>query len=256
MTYLDLRPAKKAHSASLVKRIIAQGAYETKITLTNGEQLLVSIILPILALIGLHVTGIFDTPSGPTTINLATPGVLALSVLSSGLTGQGIATGFDRRYGVLQFLATTPLGPTGLLLGKVVAVLSVQASQLVIIGGVAVTLGWEPQLAGSIAALLFMLMGVLVFTGLGLLIAGTARPEATLALTNILWVLLGAVGGVVFPVAEFTSSFLINFLPSAALGNGLREALIYGNFDLVAFVILTLWGLVFVAGTIRWFKWQ
>jgi ABC-2 type transport system permease protein len=253
---LDLTPVKQPHSASLWSKVLAQGRYETRVTVTNGEQLLVSIILPLLALAGLYFTGLFDSPGGPSTIDIATPGVLALSVLSSGLTGQGIATGFDRRYGVLQYLATTPLGPIGLLLGKVVAVLMVQTTQLVVIGAVAVLMGWSPEISGIGYALLFILLGATAFTALGLLIAGTVRPEATLAITNISWVVLGALGGVVFPVAEFTGSVIIDFLPSAALGNGLRAALLEGTFDLGSCVILALWAVVFSLGTIRWFKWR
>lgn len=256
MTTLDLTPVDKPHSASLFSKIIAQGRYETRITITNGEQLLVSIILPLLALAGLYFTDLFDSPDGPSTIDVATPGILALSVLSAGLTGQGIATGFDRRYGVLQYLATTPLGPVGLLLGKVVAVLMVQTTQLIVIGAVALLLGWSPALSGIGFALLFILVGAVTFTGFGLLIAGTVRAEATLAITNIFWVILGALGGVVFPVAEFAGSTVIEFLPSAALGNGLRTALIEGSFDGGAFVILCIWGILLSLGTIRWFKWR
>lgn len=256
MTTLDLKPVSTPHSASLWSKVLAQGRYETRVTITNGEQLLVSIILPLLALGGLSFTGLFDTPGGPSTIDIATPGVLALSVLSSGLTGQGIATGFDRRYGVLQYLATTPLGPIGLLLGKVVAVLMVQATQLIVIGAVAVLLGWSPNIAGLGLALVFVLLGAMAFTALGLLIAGTVRAEATLAITNISWVILGALGGVVFPVAEFTGSVIIDYLPSAALGNGLRAALVDGNFDVGSSVILALWAVIFSLCTIRWFKWR
>lgn len=256
MTTLELTPIDRPHSASLVSKVLAQGRYETRVTVTNGEQLLVSIILPLLALAGMAFTDLFDTPGGPSTIDIATPGILALSVLSSGLTGQGIATGFDRRYGVLQYLATTPLGPVGLLLGKAVAVLMVQVTQLVVIGGVALLLGWSPAVSGLGFALVFVMLGALAFTGLGLLIAGTVRAEATLAITNISWVILGAVGGVVFPVAEFAGSVFINYLPSAALGNGLRAALIEGNFDAVSCVILAVWAVVFSLGTIRWFKWR
>lgn len=256
MTTLDLTPVEKPHSASLLAKVLAQGRYETQVTVTNGEQLLVSIILPLLALAGLYFTGLFDTATGPSTIDIATPGVLALSVLSSGLTGQGIATGFDRRYGVLQYLATTPLGPIGLLLGKAVAVLMVQATQLIVIGTVAALLGWSPNISGLGYAIIFIVLGVMAFTGLGLLIAGTVRPEATLAITNISWVILGALGGVVFPVAEFTGSVIIDYLPSAALGNGLRAALLDGVFDLGSCVILALWAIVFGLGTIRWFKWR
>ena len=256
MTTLDLSPADQPHSASLWSKILAQGRYETRTTVANGEQLLVSIILPLMALVGLHFTGIFDTPNGPSTIDIATPGVLALSVLSSGLTGQGIATGFDRRYGVLQYLATTPLGPIGLLLGKVVAVLMVQTTQLVVIGVVALLLGWSPNLSGLALALVFVFLGAVAFTALGLLIAGTVRPEATLAITNISWVVLGALGGVIFPVAEFTGSVIIEYLPSAALGNGLRAALVHGTFDLTSCVILLVWAVLLSLCTVRWFKWR
>lgn len=256
MTKLELAPIDKPHSATLFSKILAQGRYETRITVTNGEQLLVSIILPLLALGALHFTSLLDEPGGPSTINIATPGILALAVLSSGLTGQGIATGFDRRYGVLQYLATTPLGPIGLLLGKVVAVLMVQATQVIIIGGVAFLLGWSPAGSGIGIAVVFIIQGAWTFTALGLLIAGTVRPEATLALTNLLWVILGAIGGVVFPVANFAGSMLIDYLPSAALGNGLRSALVHGTFDGGAFIILLLWAIVLSLGTIRWFKWR
>src|SRR5699024_8368269 len=256
MTKLDLTPVEEPHSSTLLSKDIAQGRYETRITMTNDEQLLVSFILPLLALTGLFVTGIFDTVDGPSTIDIATPGILALAVLSSGLTGQGIATGFDRRYGVLQYLATTPLGPIGLLLGKVVAVLMVQATQVIIIGGVAFLLGWSPEGSGIGIAVVFIIQGAWTFTALGLLIAGTVRPEATLALTNLLWVILGAIGGVVFPVANFAGSMLIDYLPSAALGNGLRSALVHGTFDGGAFIILLLWAIVLSLGTIRWFKWR
>lgn len=256
MTKLDLTPVDSPHSASLFSKVIAQGRYETRITVTNGEQLLVSIILPLLVLAGLFFTGLFDTANGPTTIDIATPGVLALAVLSAGLTGQGIATGFDRRYGVLQYLATTPLGPIGLLLGKVVAVLMVQVTQIVVLGSAALLMGWSPEISGLGIAVLWIVLGAVAFTGLGLLIAGTVRPEATLALTNLLWVMLGAVGGVVFPVADFAGSVFLNYLPSAALGNGLRAALVDGTFDGAAFVILTIWAIVLSLGTIRWFKWR
>ena len=256
MTTLDLTPIDRPHPASFFSRVLAQGRYETRTTITNGEQLLVSIILPLLALGGLYFTGIFDTPGGPSTIDIATPGVLALSVLSSGLTGQGIATGFDRRYGVLQYLATTPLGPTGLLMGKVVAVFLVQTTQLVIIGGVGLLMGWTPNVRGLGFALLFIALGAWACTALGLLIAGTVRAEATLANTNISWVLLGALGGVVFPVAEFAGSVVINYLPTAGLGNGLRSALLEGTFDVGAFVVLAVWAIVLSLSTVRWFKWR
>ncbi|WGH93670.1 ABC transporter permease [Auritidibacter ignavus] len=254
---LDLTPVARPHASGLFRRVIAQGGYETRTTLSNGEQLLVSIILPLMVLIALSVTD-FIVAEGATVspVNLATPGVLALAVLSSGLTGQGIATGFDRRYGVLRYLSTTPLGPTGLLLGKAVAVVLVLIVQLMVLGLAALFLEWRPVAVGVLYAGIFIVLGAVTFTALGLLIAGTVRPEATLAITNLLWVILGAAGGVVFAVPENLFGELLQFLPSAALGEGLRSATVRGQFDLLSFVILVVWAAIFTGCTVRWFKWR
>lgn len=244
------------NARSLARRVLAQGRYETVTALRNGEQLLISLILPVMALFGVVWAGLLDRP-GQSGVDVAVPGVLALAVLSSALTGQGIATGFDRRYGVLAYLATTPLGPAGLILGKAVAVLSVLVLQVIVIGGTGLLLGWRPDPTGIPAALLFFLAGAAAFTALGLFIAGTARPEATLALTNLLWVLLGAVGGVVFPLpAGGWVAALVEALPSAALGDGLRTAFIEGSVDVCALLVLLAWTGLATAGALRWFKWR
>lgn len=249
-------PVGETNARSLARRVLAQGRYETVTALRNGEQLLISLILPVMALFGVVWAGLLDRP-GVSGVDVAVPGVLALAVLSSALTGQGIATGFDRRYGVLAYLATTPLGPAGLILGKAVAVLSVLVLQVVVIGGTGLLLGWRPDPAGILAALLFFLTGAAAFTALGLFIAGTARPEATLALTNLLWVLLGAVGGVVFPLPSGGwVAALADALPSAALGDGLRTAFIEGSLDVGALLVLLAWTGLSTAGALRWFKWR
>lgn len=256
-TSVDFTPAHGPNQSSRRRRVFAQGSYETRTTLSNGEQLLVSLILPIMVLVALAVTGVLGVGHATSSVDVAAPGVFALAVMSSGLTGQGIATGFDRRYGVLTYLSTTPLGSLGLLLGKVLAVLMVLVVQLAVLSVVGLVLGWSADWAGSVYAVLFIIVGAVAFTGLGLFIAGTVRPEATLALTNLLWVLLGAAGGVVFPIHDAgPGTAALQLLPSAALGDGMRTALLEGDFNLSAFVILLLWGVVAVVGTVRWFKWR
>ena len=91
-------------------------------------------MLPALALVGLTKASVPDLGPGPR-IDVVVPGVLALAVISSAFTGQAIQTGFDRRYGVLRMLGTTPLGRGGLLAGKAVGVLAVLAVQVVVLSG-------------------------------------------------------------------------------------------------------------------------
>jgi ABC-2 type transport system permease protein len=114
----------------------------------NAEQLLLALVLPVLLLVALNEVSTPDLGPGRR-IDVLTPGVLALAVMSTSFTSQAIATGFDRRYGVLRMLGTTPLGRSGLLAGKVLAVLAVQAVQLLVLGGVALALGWQPRRRGD-----------------------------------------------------------------------------------------------------------
>ena len=243
--------------ASLSARILNQGRYEAVMMLRNGEQLILAVVLPLLAMVALVVTPLLDD-YGTSRINIATPGIFALCAMSTAFTGQGIATGFDRRYGVLRYLSTTPLGRAGLIAGKVIAVLAVLAIQVVLVSVVALLLGWHPEPAGLIPAALELILGAVAFTALGLLVAGTVRPEATLAITNLLWILLAAAGGIIIPVGNLPGVLqpFIEVLPSAALGDALRSALIDSQFNISATLILLAWTILGGLGAVRWFKWS
>jgi ABC-2 type transport system permease protein len=243
--------------APLLRRVLLQGRYETLTMLRNGEQLILAVVLPLMALVALAVTPLLDG-LGASRVNIATPGVLALCAMSTAFTGQGIATGFDRRYGVLRFLSTTPLGKAGLIAGKMLAVLAVLVLQVAIVTVVALFLGWQPAPAGILVGLPLLVLGAVTFTALGLLIAGTVRPEATLAITNLLWILLGALGGIVLPPTRLPAVVqdVVHYLPSGALGQAMRDALIGGQLNVLAVVVLLGWSVLASAAAIRWFKWS
>jgi ABC-2 type transport system permease protein len=249
--------APAGRPASLTRRVLNQGRYEAGTMLRNGEQLVLMIVMPLLGLIALAVTPILDG-MGNSRINIATPGILALCALSTAFTGQGIATGFDRRYGVLRFLSTTPLGKAGLIAGKVIAVLVALAIQVVIISTVAAFIGWRPPLAGVLLGIPLLILGAVTFTALGLLIAGTVRPEATLAITNLGWILFAALGGIVLPSSKFSDTMagIVDWLPSGALGTLMRAALLESRLDVFAIVILLAWAVAGTVAAIKWFKWN
>lgn len=244
-----------AYPAPAMRRILAHGLYETRNTLRNGEQLLVSIILPLLVLIGVHRLELISNNATPG-IDIVTPGVLALAIMASAFTGQGIATGFERHYGVLAFLSTTPLGPTGLILGKVVAVLCVVTVQFATLGTAGLVLGWSPEPMGLVWLALTAVLGAAAFTALGLLLAGTVRAEATLAVTNVAWVLMGAAGGAVFPLNHEGAGAALLLLPSAALGEAARTATITGAFPAAPLLILIGWAVLALLAARRWFSWR
>ena len=237
------------------QRILAQARFEAGSLLRNGEQLLVSLLLPAMVLVGLAYT---TTPSlGPgNRIDVAVPGVLALCVISAAFTSQAIATGFDRRYAVLRYLGVTPLGRGGLIAAKALATLAVELIQVVVIAGLGLALGWRPRASGIPYAVVFLVVGTWAFVALALLLAGTLRAEAVLALANLVWVVLLVLGGVVVPRTELPDglSHVAALLPSAGLADGLRSALVDGSLNLPALGIVVLWGAVATVLAARWFR--
>ncbi|ACZ88726.1 hypothetical protein Aros01_01741 [Streptosporangium roseum] len=255
MTTLDLTPAPGA--APLPRMVLAQTGAEIRAMLRNGEQLLLTMIIPVLLLVGFSAAPLVDVGGGPR-VSFIAPGVLALAVMSTAFTGQAIATGFERRYGVLKRLGATPLSRTGLMLAKTLAVVAVEIIQVAVISGVALALGWRP--AGSpLAALLLILLGTAAFSGLGLLMAGTLRAEATLAGANLVYLVLLGCGGVIFPMSKFPDSVqpALELLPISALTGGLRSVLTEGaGLPVAAAAILAGWAAVSLFLTSRTFRWE
>ncbi|MDQ1537903.1 MAG: type transport system permease protein [Actinomycetota bacterium] len=238
-------------------RVLAQARFETGTLLRNGEQLLVALVLPAMALVGLALT---SAPSlGPgRRIDLAVPGVLALAVISTAFTGQAISTAFDRRYGVLRLLGVSPLGRGGLLAAKALAVLTVELLQGVVIGALGLALGWHPKLLGLLVAVIPAIVGTWTFVALALLLAGALRAEGVLALANLVWVTLLGLGGVIIPPTQMPAglSHLASLLPSGALGEGLRAAFIEGRLAVIPLLVLVAWGAAASAVASRTFRWS
>jgi ABC-2 type transport system permease protein len=248
-----------APAAPAWRRVASQALFEARLVLRNGEQLLVTLVLPALLLVGLVRTSFIalDT-QGASRVDFVTPGILALAVMSTAFTSQAIATSFDRRNGVLRLLATTPLGRRGLLVGKILAVLAVEAVQVVVLGAVALGLGWQPDVAGLGPALVALLLGTATFTSLALLVAGVLRPEAVLAVANLLLVLLTVAGGAIVPARQLPGGLVdvAYLLPSAALGEALRAALIDGAVATGPMLVLLAWTAVLAWGAARFFRWS
>ena len=193
-------------AAPLPRMVLAQARMESKLMLRNGEQLLLAVVIPVIVLVGM-VRGAdrlgldYDHP----VVDVVTPGVLALAVMSTAFTSLAIATAFERRYGVLKRLGASPLPRSGLLLGKVSALLMVEVLQLLVLSLVGQLLGWDPVVSVSslLAAGLAVLLGTAAFAALGLLMAGVLRAEATLAAANLVYLLLLAGGAVVLPASAY-----------------------------------------------------
>jgi ABC-2 type transport system permease protein len=247
-------------AAAFGPMVRAHARMETRLLLRNGEQVGLALVIPLLLLIGGAESGnVLDLGSGRR-IDILTPGVMALALMSTAFTSLAIATAFERDNGVLKRLGATPLPRSGLLLGKVLSLVTVIVLQLVLIGAVGLTLGWDPRggVPAALAALLLVVLGTAAFAGLGLLMAGTLRAEATLAAANLVYVILLVGGAVVIPLSSYPAAMrdVVTLLPSGALAEGLREVLTGHGLALSHVVVLVLWAGAAAFATTRTFRWE
>lgn len=252
-------PRPSPGAASLPNMIVAQAGLELRILLRNGEQLLLTLFIPVLLLVAFGHEALVNVGSGRR-IDFVVPGILALAVLSTAFTSQAIATGFERRYGVLKRLGASPLSRGGLIAAKTLTVLAVELLQAVVIAGLGAALGWQPSTsaAGVAWALLLILAGTAAFSGIALLLAGTLRAEATLAAANLLYLVMLGIGGVLFPLSKFPAGLqpVLKLLPAGALADGLRTSLAHGGglaaTDLLVLVVWAVFGIAIAARAFRW----
>ncbi len=253
-------PAPAPGAAPMPVLILAQSKLEARLLIRNGEQLLLTLVIPVLLLVAFSLEPLVKVGSS-SRVNFLVPGIIALAVLSTAFTSQAIATGFERRYGVLKRLGATPLSRTGLIGAKTLTVIGVELVQAVLIVAIGFAIGWHPH-AGALAALWLIVMvlaGTAAFSGLALLLAGTLRAEATLAVANLLYLVLLGIGGIIFPLSKFPASArsVLTLLPSGALAQGLRNVLQYGSgLPVRDFVVLLIWAVAAIAAAARLFRWE
>lgn len=245
--------------ASPIRAMLALAGMELRLTARRGENVLVTMVIPAAVLAFFATAGILPAAAGRP-VDFLLPGSLALAVIATGLVNLGIATAYERNYGVLKRLGASPLPRWALLGAKLVGVIVLEVLQVALLLVIAsVALGWSagPDVSVPLFAAA-MLLGTLAFAGLGLLLAGTLRAEATLALANGLFLAFLMVGGIVLPVDHLPAPLdaIATVLPAAALSEALRAALGGGGAVGLPFAILGAWGLVTAGLAVRSFRWE
>lgn len=242
-----------------MKRLVAQTRHELLLVLRNGEQLLLTLGIPVLLLVFFSLVDVLPTGTDDP-VDFLAPGLLALAVMSTAMVSLGIGTGFERSYHVLKRLGTTPLGRPRLIASKALGVAGVEVVQFALIVGVAIALGWSPTGLSSAhwaGAVLAVLLGTAAFAGIGLTLAGRLRGEINLAAQNALYLVLLLLGGMVIPVAELPGFLrsVASGLPSGALSDVLHGLLGDSDIDTASWAVLGGWAVgapVLAATLFRW----
>jgi ABC-2 type transport system permease protein len=236
--------------------IEAQTRVELMMTLRRGESLMVTLAIPVGILVFFGKVDALSAVKGDP-LDFLVPGVLALAVMANAMVSLGIATGFERRYGVLKRLGSTPLSRGGLLAAKTVQVLIVEVVQAGVILATAFALGWSAG-TGLVPAIGLLLVGTVAFAGVGMLMAGTLRAEANLAAANGLFLVLMFLGGMAYPLAKLPDAVatVARLLPAAALSECVRAVLRATSFPVGSLVVLLVWAVGAPLAAARWFRWE
>ncbi|GAB3227252.1 ABC transporter permease [Mycolicibacterium hippocampi] len=239
--------------AAVPQMLNAQFGLELRLLLRNGEQLLLTMFIPITLLVGLTLLplGSFGDDRAATFV----PAIMALAVISTAFTGQAIAVAFDRRYGALKRLGATALPVWGIIAGKSLAVVAVVFLQAILFGVIGVALGWRPPIAGLALGAAIIAMGTVVFAALGLLLGGTLRAEIVLAVANLLWFVFAGLGALTLEggMVPTAVQWVARLTPSGALTEALSRAMLL-SMDWFGLAVLAAWGAVAALCALRWFR--
>jgi ABC-2 type transport system permease protein len=239
--------------ATVQKMLAAQFGLELKLLLRNGEQLLLTMFIPIMLLVGLTLLPLGSF--GPNRAATFVPAIMALAVISTAFTGQAIAVAFDRRYGALKRLGATALPVWGIIAGKSLAVITVVFLQSILLGAIGFALGWRPYLAGLALGAVIIALGTAGFAALGLLLGGTLRAEIVLAVANLLWFVFAGFGALTLEggMVSHALRWVARLTPSGALTEALSRAMTV-SVDWFGVAVLAGWGTVAALCALRWFR--
>lgn len=245
-------------AAPPIRQILIQTRYELLLTMRRGENILITLIVPVLLLIFFASLNIVPAVNG-SAINFLLPGILALAIMAAGMVNLGIATAYERYYGVLKRLGSSPLPRSGLIIAKVISILILEVVQVILLVGVAILLyHWQPA-GAPLLTILEMALGTVAFAALGLAMAGGLRAEVTLAGANALFLLFVLLGGGILPLSHLPGPLaaFAQILPAAALTQLLQASLTTGAaFPTFALIVLAVWAIAALLIAIRTFQWE
>jgi ABC-2 type transport system permease protein len=238
-----------------VRPLLAQLRLELGLLARNGESLLLTMGIPVAVLVFFSLVDVL--PIDGEAVDFLAPGVLALAVLATAFANLAISTGFDRSYGVLKRLGTTPLGRPRLVTATAVAVLVVIAVQAVVLVVAALALGWSPDVE-PVPLVASVVLAVAAFTGMALVLAGRLPALLCLAAANALFIGLLLLSGMVFPLDELPSGLrsAAEALPSTALAEALRGALGDAGIPGRVWSVLIVWAVTGPALAVALFRWE
>ncbi len=134
-------------------------------------------------------------------IEFMAPGVIVLTAIFTSIFG-GVNTLWDRRYGFMNKVLTSPLSRSSIAMGKMLAISLIAALQASLIIGIALAIGVSlPNLFVIVPIMAIVILFSLGFSGISVTIAATAKSQETFwGIINFLGMPLFMLSPALFPL--------------------------------------------------------
>ncbi|MCK4885608.1 ABC transporter permease [Candidatus Bathyarchaeota archaeon] len=188
------------------------------------------------------------------------PGIMAMTVMMSVMTGLPAAISQEREVGTLDGMMVAPISRLSVILGKTLAQMARGILQGVLILVLATMLFGVTIHGNILLVFALLLLGVFSFVGLGVVLTSFAKDQETavMMMTTIMFPMM-FLSGVFFPIEQmpwFMQS-ISKFLPLTYVADALRKVMVLGA-DIPALTteltILIVFGVVMTAIAVPVFK--
>ena len=199
-------------------------------------------------------------PGDPNYFEFVAPGIMAMVVMMSLMTGLPHAISYEKDMGTLDGMLAAPTSRWAIILGKVMAQSTMGLIQGFIILLLSVLL-FGVSIQGSILlVVLLIILTVFSFVGLGILITSFADKEetATMVMMTLMFPMM-FLSGVFFPIQQMPSFMqsVASFLPLTYAADAMRKVMVLGagtQAILTDVVVLAVFGSVLLAIAVPMFK--
>ena len=188
------------------------------------------------------------------------PGIMAMTVMMSVMTGLPAAISQEREVGTLDGMMVAPINRLSVILGKTLAQMARGILQGVLILVLAITLFGVTVHGSILLVFALLLLGVFSFVGLGVVLTSFAKDQETavMMMTTIMFPMM-FLSGVFFPIEQMPwfMQAISRFLPLTYVADSLRKVMVLGasipelSFELS---ILIIFGIVMTAIAVPVFK--
>src|SRR5256886_8129121 len=195
-------------------------------------------------------------------IDFLVPGVIAMSIMQTGLFSVAFSFVAYKQQGILRRLMATPMRVQDFLMSRIVTYLVMAVVQMAILIVLGLLL-YHLHFVGNIAYLIIVgFIGAAIFMAVGFTISGFARDEgAVAAIANLISFPMMFLSGVFFSLSNEPAWLqpITKVLPLTFLANALRSISLDGA-DLWAvrgdLLGLAVWLAIALVMAIRLFKWE